>query len=321
VAAGPWTSRVAGRRSDGSRRLILTKGVHVFARRALAPGAALLLAAPADARIFFVIPWMGGTLIGTTDTRFCGAPDRVRATREDVRYLLGATNACLPGLDLGPADVVAVQAGLRPLVAGGDAGAPSAVSRDYRLHHETPGLVVVEGGKLTIFRKLAEQVVDRVVAEVIRTDSGRALGVCTTDGRPLPGAPRRGAWKGARARIVRRLARAGLAAESARHLAETYGVRAPDVVAAAGRTTALLRPACGEHPHVPAEAVLAVTSELAVTPADALLRRLGLGWWECGGVRCRRAWERAFRAAGLSPAAIRRGLAEHEHELAELWRV
>jgi glycerol-3-phosphate dehydrogenase len=107
---------------------------------------------------------------------------------------------------------------------------------------------------------------------------------------------------------------------SARHLADTYGVRAADVVAAAGRRATWLRPACDEHPHVPAEVLVAVRQERAATPADALLRRLGVGWWDCGGLRCAGAWARALEAAGLSRAAVRRGLAEHERELADLWR-
>jgi glycerol-3-phosphate dehydrogenase len=319
LACGPWTNSVAGPHADGGERLLLTKGIHVFVRRDLVRSAALFLATPADGRVFFLIPWKGGTLVGTTDTPFRGAPDRVRPTAEDLRYLLAAVNGLLPGAKLERAELITAQAGLRPLVLEGDpddaADSVGAVSRDWQLDADEPGLLVVEGGKYTIFRKLAEAVVDRASAPI-----ARPLTACSTRTRPLPGAAGVRNFERYRLRETRRLARLGLAEESARHLVGLLGVRAKRVVAAAAGEKALLRPACDEHPHVPAQALHALTSELATTPADVLLRRLDLPWWDCGGLRCRTAWERAFRAAGLSKKAIHEGLAAHEAELARNWR-
>jgi len=319
LACGPWTNKMAGPHEDGGKRLLLTKGIHVFVRRDLVRTAALFLATPKDGRVFFLIHWKGGTLVGTTDTPFRGAPDRVRPTAEDVRYLLRAVNGLLPAANLHPSEIVAAQAGLRPLVLEGDpdeaAGATGSVSRDWQLDAREPGLIVVEGGKYTIFRKLAEAVVDRASAPV-----ARPLSACTTRTRPFPGAAGLKDFERYRVRETRRLVRLGLPVASARHLVDLYGVRAKRVVAAAEGEQSFLRPACDEHPHLPAEALHALRSELATTPADVLLRRLDLPWWDCGGLRCRHAWESAFASAGLSKAAIRRGLAEHESELESTWR-
>ena len=319
LACGPWTNRVAGPDEEGHERLLLTKGVHLFVRRDLVRTAALFLATPQEGRVFFLIPWKGGTLVGTTDTPFGGAPDRVRATAQDIRYLRRSVNALLPGAELRDEEIVATQAGLRPLVLEGDAASaadsPGAISRDWRLDDSQEGLLVVEGGKYTIFRKLAEHVVDRATARV----QGR-FAACTTKTRPFPGAAGIQDFERYRPREVRRLARLGLPVASAAHLVALYGARAKKVVAAAEGDRALLRPACKDHPHLPAEALHAVRSELAAGPADALLRRLDLPWWDCGGTRCRAAWEKAFAKAGLSRAGIRRGLAEHEEQLAADWR-
>ena len=123
-----------------------------------------------------------------------------------------------------------------------------------------------------------------------------------------------------RPREIRRLARLGLPVASARHLVALYGTRAKRVVAAAEGDKRWLRPPCDDHPHVPAEALHALRSELATEPADALLRRLDLPWWDCGGLRCRGTWEQTFKSAGMSKAKVREGLDRHEAELARDWR-
>ena len=318
LSAGPWLDTLAPRRSDGSKRLALTKGVHVFVRRQVVRDAALMLAAPQDGRIFFVIPWKGGSLIGTTDTTHADPADRVRASAEDVRYLLAAVNKTLPSAKVRPGEVIAAQAGLRPLIAPDRPGRPSSISRDWRLDDAVPGLFIVEGGKYTIFRKLAERVVDAVTETLEMDDPSRSFGPCVTDRRLLPGASPD--WQETRAKLVARLS-TRLPAASAEHLVRRYGVRAKDVVAAAARSKELLRPPCDDHPHVPAEALHAVRTELAKTPSDVLLRRLDLPWWACGGLNCREAWRSALREAGLEAGTLNAGMRAWQRELARDWRV
>ena len=317
LSAGPWLDTLASRRPDGRRRLALTKGAHVFVRRQLVKDAALMLAAPQDGRIFFVIPWKGGSLVGTTDTAFEKPADRVKPESDDVKYLIAAVNKTLPAARIKPDEIVAAQAGLRPLVAPDRPDRPSSISRDWKLDSETPGLFIVEGGKYTVFRRLAERVMDAVVDSIHEDEPEREIDRCTTHERMLPGgAPD---WQEARAAVLKRLSRR-VGAETACHLVQRYGMRAVDVVAAAGRQRELLRPACDDHPHVGAEAVLAVREELAKTPSDALLRRLDLPWWDCGGLRCRATWERALTLAGLPTGTLADGMKAWERELARDWR-
>jgi len=314
LACGPWTDGLAPARA--SKRLQLTKGAHVFVRRPLVKGAALMLAAPQDGRIFFVIPWKEGSLVGTTDTAWTASADRVRVSTADVRYLIAAVNDTLPAAQIAEGEIVAAQAGLRPLVAPEDGASPSSISRDYMLDVGEDGLVVVEGGKYTIFRRLAERVVD-LAADLARSaDPERVIDPCATATRTLPGAVAE--WPEWRDREVRALARR-LPRESAERLVDRYGVRAREVLAPARGDTELLHPACDDHPHLLVEAVHAMREELAVTVGDALLRRLDLAWWDCGGRRCRPAWAGAF-ARVMEEDAIEPGLDDHERELHRDWR-
>jgi glycerol-3-phosphate dehydrogenase len=318
LACGPWTDAVAGPRPDGSPHLTLTRGSHLFFRKPLVASAALMLASPDDGRIFFIIPWRGGSLLGTTDTPLHGAADDARPTHDDVRYLLDAVSGALPQAHLRPEDVVAAQCGVRPLVAADDAESPSSVSRDWQLDDETPGLLVVLGGKYTIFRKLAERVTDRVAQVVTAMAPDRAVDPEPATPRPLPGAV--ADFAAFREREIPRLLALGVHAASAAHLVGRYGARTQRVLDAAAGDEGMLRPACDDHPHVPAEAVLAVTGELARTPEDALLRRLDLGWSACGGLRCMLRWRDALLRAGLPAPQMDEGLRSFEDALAREWR-
>src|SRR5262245_47766544 len=126
-ATGPWVdavARLAGA-ADGPH-LQPTKGVHLVAPDRGLP-AALLLLHPADGRVFFVIPWLGKTLVGTTDT-FAERPDALTVTQEDIDYLLtGFNHHVAPGLTAG--EVLGHFVGLRPLVRARP-GEPSALSRE-----------------------------------------------------------------------------------------------------------------------------------------------------------------------------------------------
>lgn len=143
-------------------RLRLTKGVHVVLdRRRLPVDEAIVLAK--GRRILFVIPWGERLIVGTTDTDYAGDPAAVRTEPADVRYLLDVVNGAFPGVRLGPADVIATWAGVRPLVAAGQrVGSPSDISRAHVIAMPHPGWFDVAGGKLTTYRLMAEQTVDRI---------------------------------------------------------------------------------------------------------------------------------------------------------------
>lgn len=183
-ATGPWADAVRRLADPHAASLVRrTKGIHLVYPK-LPIERALVLSAHRDGRIFFLIPWRHGTLIGTTDTDFDESPERARATADDVAYLLGETNRLLPKLRLTREQIITTFAGVRPLAAQhGDDKVPWHLSRGHSLVEDTPGLLTVIGGKYTTYRAIAEEVVDRVIHRL-----GRAPVACRTAEVPL-GAP------------------------------------------------------------------------------------------------------------------------------------
>jgi glycerol-3-phosphate dehydrogenase len=268
-AAGPWADAVRRLAGDGAGpSLRPTKGVHVVAPgRGLA--AAFLLLHPADGRVFFVIPWMGKTLIGTTDTVCDDPPDRVGVSPADVEYLLRGHNHYFdPPLSQG--ELLGSFAGVRPLVRTRP-GEPSDLSREFALSASASGLLTVSGGKYTTYRRMAEVAIDAVV---------RRLGLrrrCRTRDFRLDGAPR-GPWEEFLAAAAHQLQqRYGLDEESARHLVGRYGTRAGDVAEYLARDPSFRARVTPGEPDLLAEFAYQRDHEMALTPADFLLRRTRLG--------------------------------------------
>lgn len=161
-AAGPWAGSFLQATGAGpARPLRLVKGSHIVVPRLFDGDQAFLLQQP-DGRIVFALPYEGAfTLVGTTDVDFEADPDRVAISPAETAYLCDAVNRCFERC-IGPEDVVWSFAGVRPLI-GDASGSASSASRDYRFEHDTAGgapLLSVFGGKVTTFRKLAEQAVD-----------------------------------------------------------------------------------------------------------------------------------------------------------------
>ncbi|MFH1017946.1 MAG: glycerol-3-phosphate dehydrogenase/oxidase [Pseudomonadota bacterium] len=177
---GPWGDRFLAAAVAGRKPLLrVTKGVHlVVPGTRLAIGRAVLMIAPQDGRVTFLIPWENTVLVGTTDSDFEGDPSHARATREDVAYLLEAANYYFPQAKLVADDVISTFAGVRPLLADPHRD-PSQLSREHRIVWERPGLVTMAGGKLTTFRKMARQLLDGLVE---RTPEWRGQTVsCATE--------------------------------------------------------------------------------------------------------------------------------------------
>src|SRR5207237_7543297 len=125
-----------------------TKGVHLVVDASrLAPRHAIVMLARRDHRVMFAIPWGDRTVIGTTDTDYRGDPDHVYADADDVAYLIETANFYYPSAHLGPADVLATWAGLRPLIAPAAGLSESDVSREHEIFAR-PGFLTIAGGKL-----------------------------------------------------------------------------------------------------------------------------------------------------------------------------
>ena len=158
-AAGAWAGGLPRSRVN----LRLTKGVHLVIDRSRlpVPDAVVL---PEGGRVVFVIPWGDRAIIGTTDTDYSGDPADVTPDESDIAYLLGVVNSAFPGARITGMDLISSWAGVRPLIAPrrARAGAPSDLSRSHQIRMAESGWFDVAGGKLTTYRLMAEQAVDRV---------------------------------------------------------------------------------------------------------------------------------------------------------------
>jgi glycerol-3-phosphate dehydrogenase len=179
-ASGVWCDEVrASDEANASRTIRPSKGVHLIlpARRLGLRTAAMLPAA--DNRIVFLIPHGERAIVGTTDTDYSGSLDRPRAEKADIEYLLAVVNANLPRVRLMRADLWSSYAGLRPLLMDG-ADIPSKASREHHLFESRSGLISITGGKLTTWRLMAKQLVDRLTRVRCRT---HALDLYATEER------------------------------------------------------------------------------------------------------------------------------------------
>ncbi|MEA3199819.1 MAG: glycerol-3-phosphate dehydrogenase [Thermoplasmata archaeon] len=262
-ATGPWLHRVPGAPDARSR---MTKGTHIVTPRATTH--AILLFSPDDDRVFFSIPWLDHQLVGTTDTDFDDDPDEVAADRDDVTYLQRGIRSALPRADV--ETVRYTWAGVRNLIFE-EGKTESEVSRKHQIL-EDDGLVTLVGGKITPYRQVCEEVVDRVAPRT-HSDTARA---------PLPGAPP--ALEPLVKALEDRAAELRLPPGVARTLATTYGTRAGDVLDRVARDPAQGRVLCPHAPMLAAEADHAIECEMARAAADVLLRRTRCGWEACQGL-------------------------------------
>jgi glycerol-3-phosphate dehydrogenase len=268
-ATGPWVDQVCRLAGDAVQPLLRpTKGAHVIvAGQGL--NTAFLLLHPRDGRVFFVIPWLGKTLIGTTDTLCDESADSLTVTSEEVDYLLQGYNRYFTPV-LSPAGVLGRFAGLRPLIHA-KRGEPSTLSREYRLFTSPSGLLSVAGGKYTTYRRMAEVITDTVASRLRRKVR------CRTRHYRLDGAPDQ-PWPTFVASEVASLQnRYPLPGEAARHLVNRYGRRAEKVASYLCQHPELAEPIASGEPDLKVEFLYQREQEMAMYPADFLLRRTRLG--------------------------------------------
>jgi glycerol-3-phosphate dehydrogenase len=269
-ATGPWASafrsEAAGIR--GARGLRLIKGSHIVVRALHDTKYAYIFQTP-DRRIVFAIPYeQSYTLIGTTDVEFSDPPTAVGASESEIAYLCAAASRYFRR-PLSPADVVWKFAGLRPLQKDKNED-PGGVTRDYELEidRRDPPLLSVIGGKITTYRRLAEEAVDRITALL-----GKPAPAWTA-GAPLPGGEMPGGdFDAYLAQLVRSLPWAD--PQMLRRMARAYGARVERILADAGSTASLGREILpGLHER---ELNYLRDVEWAQTAEDVLWRRSKLG--------------------------------------------
>lgn len=158
-ASGPWASSIP----HSQVKLRLSKGVHLVVDHQRLPVTETVVMTEGK-RILFAIPWGDRTVIGTTDTDYEGLPDKVFAEPADIDYILAVANGFFPDAKLGARDILSTWAGVRPLIADRH-GNTSEVSRAHQIRNPEPGWWDVAGGKLTTYRLIAEQTINRILKE------------------------------------------------------------------------------------------------------------------------------------------------------------
>ena len=341
-ASGPWTDSITAMRprdpeeedsGDSGRLLRPTKGVHfVVAHDKLPVQNAVVCFHPDDGRVLFAIPWGDSTYVGTTDTDFEGDPSDVHASAEDIDYLLRLMVHYFPEHPLTAADIICTWAGLRPLVRPpGEADEDldeGAVSREHRVIVGNDKLVTIAGGKLTTYRLIAKEVVD-VAVKVLRLSGAldQRLKDPHTDDEPLPGAVH---WPedddhDAVARQIRDVGGQILTAETARLLADTYGMRGQAVARLARKDPSLAEPLVPGRPEILAQVDFGVSQELCATVVGALKQRTQVFYRDPDqGLGCAaRVADRMADLLDWSPQERDRHLADYEAEVADSrrWRL
>ena len=270
-AAGPWVDSVLDAAPTNTKRLIGgTKGSHIIVGKFEgAPADAFYVEAAADGRPFFIIPWNDQYLIGTTDIRYDGDLDHCRASAEEVDYLLQETNRVVPGAALAREDIHYAYAGVRPLPHKED-GPESAITRRHIIKVNSDvaqGLLSIIGGKLTTYRNLAEQTVDKV-GRILR----RRLPACRTRDTDLPGA-----WGIDRA--CEALHGLGVLSERGiERLSSVYGGRAGRIAALCSESPELARTLDADNTVLAAEVVFTIREEFAESLEDIVFRRMMIGF-------------------------------------------
>ncbi|MGD0211522.1 MAG: glycerol-3-phosphate dehydrogenase/oxidase [Desulfomonilia bacterium] len=273
-AAGPWADLILGKiRGRKHHGLIRSKGIHIITKP-LHKDHALVLQTKTG-RHFFIIPWRGFSLIGTTDDVYKGHPDDFKVTQADITDFLGEINATVPAARLTRQDIVYQYGGLRPIVEKETSVEVEVydASRKYELYdHEldegVKGFVTAIGGKYTTSRNMAKQLVDMIFAKL-----GRDAVPCQTHTTPLYGGE-----MGRFASFVERakILRAGdLDDNVIENLCRNYGSRYQNVIQLAEKKK-YASAICESFPDIWAEVVYAIRAEMAVSLSDVLFRRTGL---------------------------------------------
>jgi glycerol-3-phosphate dehydrogenase len=262
-ATGVWADELRPRELHDEAELPQirpSRGTHITLRHEDLPLVAGAIVPAGSGRTIFALPWLGRTLVGTTDNDYEGPLAHVRPSEQDVHYLLAAVNEFF-ATDLTSESLTGAYAGVRPLISTGDTKKSVDISRKAELYETSSGMITITGGKLTTWRRMAKMVVDRLVEREARDAP------CRTAEIPLGQAvavedlpPVQGLSEGAKAALAAR-----------------YGFGAHEVLALIADRPELARPIVAGLPDVMAEVAIAARREQARSVGDVLLRRTRLG--------------------------------------------
>ena len=296
-ATGVWADSIRKMDDPDAKNAVSpSQGVHLVLPKEFLPGSsALMVPRTDDGRVLFVVPWHGKAIVGTTDTAVPSAEFEPKPLEEEIQFLLEHAGRYLNRTPKRE-EVLAVYAGLRPLVKSGDADSTAALSRDHTILVSRTGLVTIVGGKWTTYRKMGEDVIDR--ASVI---AGLEVKESPTPEMRLHAAP-----------DIKEAA--SFEGGSSEESLSMYGLEADQVRALERENPALAAPIHADLPYIKAEIVWGVRHEMARTLEDSLARRT-----RSLTLNARAALEAAPAVARLMAVELERGAAWEEAQL-ELFR-
>lgn len=270
---GQWLTEV----NEIHNNCQLTKGIHLIMPAALKEEA-LLLTAKSDGRVFFVIPWYGLTLLGTTDTPYQGSLEQINITKSEIAYLLNAVNDYLEE-PWSENDIIASFAGLRVLKQASptSATAPSSLSRDWELKTMRKGVHYSIGGKLTSAREDAARIVDKVCMEL------EIPAPCVTENHLFPWHPFNANGQNTATNfsdwsqtMQTQAIQLGVDPEAALWLVRRHGRNTLELLRCLEKQPALARRIISTVPIIYADLIHCATNEMVVHLDDLLRRRLPL---------------------------------------------
>lgn len=271
-ATGPWAERLLQQSGFESDKTVLpSKGIHLLFRAERLPVASATHLKAPWGREGLAMRRGDYVYVGTSDVEYAGSLEEPVADADAIADVLRLARGCFPELDLGPSDVLATWAGVRPLVAN-PGKSPRDTPRKDEIWRTRPGLLTVAGGKLTTYRRMGQRVLDRVAE-----DLGRSLpGAERTAEVPLPGGGMNGGIEAHREESRRALLDRGVEAAAADRISWLYGTQTRTLLAYVDEDPRWARPLAPGVPALAAEVRHAVEEEMAMTLEDILDRRLAL---------------------------------------------
>lgn len=299
-ASGPWVDELRKRdASTQGKSLRLTKGVHLVFPKEVFPLQQSIYFDGPDGRMIFAIPRGNKTYVGTTDTDYDGDIANPTTTEIDRDYLLNAIHYMFPSLHLQADDVESSWAGLRPLISDGYGKESGEISRKDEIFISDSGLISIAGGKLTGYRKMAEEVVDKVVKQFKEEEN---ILYPTSDTKHLPisggdvGGPE--GFERFKQQILEKGLALGIPEESVRNFVERYGGNVEELftIYKMNREKAKTERI---DPFVLTELIYGIEDELVYKPVDFFIRRTGALFFDIAWVKEHKAGVIDYMAKSL----------------------
>ena len=276
--SGAWVDEVLNRGQrnrkpaaiGSSPKIGPTKGSHIVVPAF--PGApedtAFYVEAKSDGRPFFMVPWLGMILIGTTDIRFNGDLNAIKASNDEIDYLIAETNAVIPSAQLTRSDVAFTYSGVRPLPYS-EGKKPGSVTRSHVLYDHSPeqaqNLISLIGGKITTYRQVGVDVIEELFHRRNQEAPSEKLSRTDLPGAILPNDVRVTQWSSENEKT--------LSSQTLDYLVSIYGAKTEQLLNLIQEDPALAKPLSQEPPFIGAQVVHSVRTEYAKSLVDILLRR------------------------------------------------